>query len=718
LGASSSALPRLDKINGTAVPIIYPSILNVTAGAGGVELGTPGSPNSLILFPSPQGSLTINTTQGGSLVGNLDLVQGTPQVFNLIVSDSGKTQYKSSGDFGLNDHATTPIHLGSETPVTLDISGDMSLVLLGVPEAAQVNVDGNMDNCRFQGMNLSAADTTAIQVTGDIINRSAFSSVDLSQVSGALAPDLSVLARAVNNTVGGTSISAATLATSFYYNPTTKILTYQNIQGKSLASLLSLLQNLTVQKVDAKGNLLWLDPEQTIPDTMTVSVLNSATVQALQARYDAINLQSGLPVGVNPPASGAYAIGGGGKFDISAGNIDLGTTIGIQSLGVGFYRAGNNYPLANLFDKGADISVTTSGDLDMYSSSIASLNGGSIYVNAGGNINVGSADFSVNASGARGIFSTSGDVAVFAGKNININGSRIAAYDGGNVTVESLNGDINAGTGGLGSVTLTAYYVDPATHKVYSTTPTTYGSGILATTFGPRDAAYPAPAPTVGNILVETPNGNVNANKGGIVQLAFNHVASPDATVEVLAGYQLRDGMGQPLTAADMAGGRPVSVSDARNIDASSSGVIAQNAILKASGDINGVIFARGNIDVSAVANVNVTALAQGTVSADAGGSLSGTIIGVGGISASGGSVDASLLSNGSISGSTSGQSGMAQGTAANATATAASNDSNQTAAAAATTGDGSDDETKKKKPISLAQKVSRVTVILPTKTN
>ncbi len=735
LGASASDLPRLDKINGTPVSIIYPSILNIMVGAGGVELGTPSSPNSLILFPSAQGSLTINSA--GSLIGNLDPVQGTPQIFNLIVSDSGKKQYKSSGDFGLNDHAATPIHLGSQTPMTLDISGDMSLVLLSVPEAAQINVGGDMENCRFQGMNLSAADTTAIHVTGEIINRSAFTSVDLSQVSGAQTPDLSVLSRAVNNTVGGTSISAATLSTSFYYDPTTKILTYQNIPFKSLTSVLQLLQNLTVQKVDAKGNLLWLDIGETIPDTMTVSVLDSKTAQALQSQYDIINEQSGLAAGVNPPANGGYTIGGGGKIDFSAKSIDLGTTFGIQSVGVGLYKVGTSYPLASLFDKGADISVTTSGDLDMFSSSIASLNGGSIYVNAGGDINVGSADFSINASGARGIFSTSqSDVAVYADKNININGSRIATYDGGNVTVESFNGDINAGTGGLGSVVPTAYYVDPATHAVYSTSPTAYGSGILATTFGPRDASYQAPPAIVGNILVETPNGNVNANKGGILQLVFNNPSvkskkkhkhngpppppPPDdshATVEVLSGYELRDSMGQPLTAANIASGTPISVSAARNIDASASGVIAQNAVLQASGDINGVIFARGNINVSAVANVNVTALAEGTVSADAGGNLSGTIIGVGGISASGGSVDASLLSNGSISGATSGQSGLAQGTAANATSAAASNDSNQTADKATGTGDDSDDDLKKKKGITLAQKVGRVTVILPPKT-
>jgi hypothetical protein len=40
----------------------------------------------------------------------------------------------------------------------------MSLVLLDAPEAAQINVVGNMYNCRFQGMNLYANDVTSINV--------------------------------------------------------------------------------------------------------------------------------------------------------------------------------------------------------------------------------------------------------------------------------------------------------------------------------------------------------------------------------------------------------------------------------------------------------------------------------------------------------------------------------------------------------------------------
>jgi hypothetical protein len=207
--------------------------------------------------------------------------------------------------------------------------------------------------------------------------------------------------------------------------------------------------------------------------------------------------------------------------------------------------------------------------------------------------------------------------------------------------------------------------------------------------------------------LVETPNGNISANAGGIVQLPLNNVNNPDALVTLLAGYEL-----------DTDTGLPVLISPDRDIDVSGSGVIAQNAFLKASGSVNGLIFAAGNIDVSAQQNVNVTALAQGTANVDAGGKISGTIIGVGGISAnsSNGSIDASLLSSGTISGETSGQSGFTQGTTANASSAAASNESATQNAASTTSDDDTTDDKKNKKPVALAQRVGRVTVLLPGK--
>jgi len=433
------------------------------------------------------------------------------------------------------------------------------------------------------------------------------------------------------------------------------------------------------------------------------------------------------------------------------------------------------------------------GDLNMYSTSIASLNGGNIAVNVGGDVNVGSSVFTVTALQARGIFSTrQGDVSVIANGDINVNGSRIATYDGGNVTVESLNGDVNAGSGGTGFVNLTAYYVNPITHQVFIASPTIPGSGILTTTFPARDARYPAPTFEVGSILVEAPNGDINANAGGIVQLPLNHVNNPDAFVDVLAGYELHNTVGQAVNATTakpivelfaesppgptdparlvLLNGAKIqasinawsflltllglpdtesqvitlnvtgnkmglasaltgdgsglnnfdyfsTVSPHRDINASGSGVIGNTVTLKATGDIVGVIFARDNLNVSAVQNVNVTALSEGVATVGGGESVSGSIIGIGGVNASGANVDASLLSNNGITGATSGQTGLAQGTAANATSTAASANDDTPKAAVAATDDSDDDKKKEKKEGVAINKTGRVTVLLPKKT-
>jgi hypothetical protein len=555
--------------------------LNINAGAGGVELTGDTDPfNQLILFPSPQGSLTINTTDGGSLFSDLASSGGAPQIFNLIVSDSSRNQYTASGNFGINDLAASPIHAATttdpnnSTPITLNISGDMSLVLLDAPEAAQINVVGNMYNCRFQGMNLYANDVTSInvgqtakenmensgllnpntdsgiKVGGDIINRGDFTSVtlDLTQ-TGVQEPDMNYLSEAANNAIGSTSISAATLSTSLYYNPNTHVLTYQNISGVSIASVLNLLQNLTIQvyqngvpQFDSNGN----------PVTTTVSVLTPATAKALLAEYNAENAYSGIQSGLGPPDNTyGYTIGGGGQFNITARTIDLGTSAGIQSDGVGGpYIFHGSYPLASLFgnggvfDHGADITITTTGnhsagitagdlvgDLDMYSSSIASLQGGNITIYAGEDVNAGSADFSVNTTSVRGIYSTDqGNVFVYANGDINVNGSRIAVYDtrqnsdnssatpGGFVTVVSMNGNINAGSGGSGFVSVSSYLVNPD-QSVTANSSTIPGSGIMEVSYTKN-----------GNILVEAPNGTVNAAAGGVLQLLLNGPPLPEST--------------------------------------------------------------------------------------------------------------------------------------------------------------------------------------------
>jgi len=756
---TGSGAPRNSHVS--ALPEIYPGILNIAAGAGGVMLD-----KDVILFPSPQGSLTITTTADGALIG-----QSSSSFVNLIMSDSGGDQYLSSSSFGIGGHAGVPVHLDSPTPVVLNISGDMDNLQLVVPEAAQINVGGSMNNSRFIGQNLNANDVTTINVGGDILNRTEFSTVPL-----AAAPDFSELAFAYPDPSFGVA-----LLSLLHYDPTTQTLTFQ---GRMSLAQLAALQNLTYQKTDANG-VPEVDPLGN-PITATVSILDSATANALfQASQSVPQSQSS-----------GYLIGGGGTFNINARNLDLGDTLGIQSVG-----PLNNPALANYFLHGASINVNVADNLNMFSTTISSLNGGEVTVTAGGDINVGSTTFAGNNKTTRGIFTVAkSDVTVVAGGDINLNGSRVAAYDGGNVTVESLHGNVNAGNGANGYVEVEEVYVDPVTRKIYTSTEAIPGSGVLATTFLPPlpGSLYPAPQNSVGNILVETPEGDILAGLGGVTQLPLNGSDSADATMELLAGYELRDANGNRVLAANLKDGTPVPVfsnpnlvslgssiqvtpagsqapvsltevldangnpllgsdgnllyiqtSDAlkkvveyvnggiqdyvnrdgelenvaepkdksgnpftdaqgnpilvlgRNIDTSGSGAIGQNIVEKATGGILGLVLGSHSVALDSIGIQKVFVLGP-TITTTGPVDKTSKLIGP---DVTGPNVDPTVILNAKTS---------APGTTANATSQAASNNgANQTAATTDQDNNGDDDK-KKKKEVALAQKVSRVTVILP----
>ncbi len=658
-----TALPRYGDDFSRSLTPLYPGRLEITAGSGGVILG-----NDVTLFPSPTGNLSIQTTGDGPLIGTKpgDLVQ-------LVVSDSERRQYRNSGDFGLMDHGRVPLHLDDPEPVRLDIAGDMTGILLGVPKRAEITVGGDMINSRFDGQNLRPEDVTRIQVAGDIINRNEFTSVPLE-----VEPDWWLLDLAFPPLTG----DLAGVIGLFLYDAPNKTLTFR---GRMSGDQQRILSNLPVQVFDANGLPVFLPNGD--PLTQNVPFLSpEVSAQLYQASQD---------IPLNPDTG--YRLGGGGLFEITARNLDLGATVGIVSQG-----PRGNTALANYFTRGADIAVTLGGDLNMFSTTISSLNGGDITVLAEGSVNVGSRTFTGNDTRARGIFTVDpSDVTVIARGDINVNGSRIAGYDGGNVVVTSLEGNVDAGTGGSGVAAVEKIYVDPVTRQILTYSPTIPGSGILATTFPPpMDPAFPASLNSVGNITIDAPQGNIVANAGGVVQISLNGIGRDGRLVTLRAGTTDAEG----------------NVIHVGNIDATGSGVIGTSVKLDATGDITGVVVARENIDVNAQQSVNVTALAQGNVSVSAGGSVSGTIIGIGSVNASGASVDAALLSqNVTASGDvSSSQVGFSQGTAANATSQSLQSDE-QTKVVAAAQGEDEDDRkrTSRELPL-LSRSMGRVTVILP----
>jgi len=440
--------------------------------------------------------------------------------------------------------------------------------------------------------------------------------------------------------------------------------------------------------------------------TDTVYWAPATEVQTLD--YDSYHNSFGEYSPAPSPVNGqiGYRIGGPGQFEINAGSIELGNTYGILSCGVldpqgGYDRYAD---LASITPSGATVNVTVSGDLDMLTSTIATIGGGDVNViSTGGSMDLGSQElFNTVRQVGFGVYTAgAGNVNVTAYGDVDIDGSRIAAFNGGNVSVESQTGDVNVGSGGATVNGVSVSYVNPVTGLAGLYVEGVAGSGILASTLV-APSQIPGGATIPGNITVNTPQGDIVADLGGILQEALNGNVAGGPTIDLTAGTFPSGTPGSP-------GYLPGHVG---NIDLGNSGVIGGTINLTANGNISGVVISRQNSSINAAQNFTGTLLSAGSADVAAGGSVSGTIIGVGGASVSGGSITASVLGqNVSVNG---GAATSTLGSSATATSTSqsASQQASQSANQEVASTDTGDDKNKKKQP--TLQRTKRVTVILP----
>ena len=669
------------------MPPVYPSILTLNAGAGGITV------DGLIdLYPSidGEGGLQIITRDGGDLIGGTTANSQT--LDGITMSDSGSSSWTTFA----TGHASTPLYLNNQNPVIVDVTGSIENFGLTVPTVAWINVVGNTYNFGFQGQNLSPNQTTYIDVgqsAKDYLESIGFlnSASDGGLVVGGnitYRGDLTsqTLSSAITSTQFGDIISGAGLAGTISYDPASGTISYIGVMSAATENFL-------------------LNPEDGILTGNQLSAWQACISQLYTASQSASLGANGL------------FLAGPGSFNINANTIDLGISGGIAVLAP-------DAALAAISPYGANINVTTTGNLEMTTSVIADegLLGG-INLNVGGTLDVGGelTPFG-DPDSPKGIFTTSGgNISVIANDDVNVEGSRIAAYDGGNITIESLNGSVNAGTGGAGYVTLSALEIDPATGELEGIPATIPGSGILATTVPGSDAQ-------VGNILIDTPNGSITANQGGVVQLSFDGANASQAVVYLLAGYQLLDAQGQnPLTATDLSAadkivfnpvgsqyagtlfgttgdtiGELVNVSANENIDASGSGVIAQSIVAADTGEAKGLFVGFNNVTLNTQLSGPLVLFGHTLDFTDPDDNgptpilLSPSPVSVNGLD-----VNATAA--------------ISQAPAAEVATTA---DTATTVTAKTDNSSDDDDEKKKNKQVALAQKVSRVTVTLPAKNN
>jgi hypothetical protein len=474
-----------------------------------------------------------------------------------------------------------------------------------------------------------------------------------------LSPDPTVTADLLDDTGNGTLLYGGVMTAAdeaFLLNPTTDVV---NAQGKPV--------------LGANGS-----PETT-PVVFASAQVKSDYQAAIAALYAASQgAQFTDTVGLN--------LNGPGTFRISAQNIDLGASGGINV---------NAEPLPSLTDHdpyGANLDLSIAGNLEMTTSKISNCGLlGNIQIGTtasplGGVLDLGlqSGVFGA-ANAARGIFTSGGgSISVTVDGDINVDGSRIATVAGGNINVTSLQGDVNAGSGGSGSVTAdTVVQLGPsgglqAFGSGLSAENTVYGSGILALALG--ETSTP-----VGSITIDAVLGSINADVGGIQQVAFNHDVPAGASITLDAGQDIKAG---------------------------NSGVIGYNVLVKAGGNVSGIFIGNGAVNINAGANFSGTVVGSTSVALNAGGNVSGTIIGGGDVSIAGQGITADIIGAAvSAAGNTAGATeGISTAGVAQQSARAVDNPSNGTSS-----DDDSDDPLKKKgRPVKLAQKVSRVTVVLP----
>jgi filamentous hemagglutinin family protein len=654
----SGVIPR----NSVQAPNVslYPPSLSLTAGAGGITVD-----NQIFLFPSSQG--TLNIQDAGNLAGIFVPFStgGTGgAVTGIAMSDSGLPDWTAIVD---GAHAATPLHLNDARPVVLNIGGDIDTFTLSLPTFAEITVGGNTLNFNFTGQNVAVTEKTTLQVTGSIKYQGAVSSEPFADM---LPADLLNVAA---------STDPAAIA-NLLYDATSQTLSYGGIMS---ADDEAFLLNPTVYVLNSQGKpvLNTSGQPEVVPVAFSSTQVKNDYQTAVAALYAASQKASFADsVGLN--------LNGPGAFDIKAKSMDLGASGGINL---------NDVPVPSLTAQtpdGADLDISLAGSLEMTTSKISNSGLlGSIQIGEAASPVLGSIDLGLQAgvfgaaNAARGIFTSGGGgISIVAQGDINVDGSRIATLAGGNINVTSVQGDVNAGNGGNGSVTADTVVqlgsngqlqTFGSTDNAFNTL---YGSGIMAVTL--QESSAP-----VGSITVEATQGSINADLGGIQQVAYNHNVPSGAFIDLTAG---------------------------QNINAGNSGVIGSNVKAKAGGSISGIFIGSGAININAGNNFSGTVVGASEVGITAGGGISGTVIGAGNVALSGQNITADII-GGSVS-TAGNSSGATEGFASVASSQPASRSADSVAAAAAD-GDGTDEEKKKGKRITLARKSSRVTVILPAAT-
>ena len=136
-----------------------------------INLGSSGSvPN-----PTDPPPTTLDVDVNSSFVGASRIeIQATRNI-----TLAAGTTWDLPSSTGSDEPGNQPFARENLNPIRIDVDGDMSGILLGLPKRADIHVAGNLINSRLEGQHLSQSDVTRLRVDRDIRNRNEFTSTPL-----------------------------------------------------------------------------------------------------------------------------------------------------------------------------------------------------------------------------------------------------------------------------------------------------------------------------------------------------------------------------------------------------------------------------------------------------------------------------------------------------------------------------------------------------------
>jgi filamentous hemagglutinin family protein len=466
----------------------FPASLSADALSGNITFGA--GIGTIALYPSATGQLDLAAAENinGNGLANDKLVMSDPAPDSLptvaspLVLSGTLANQLFSGD----------IHLSDGTPALITAGDNIDELSLVIPKAAEVIAGNDISDLTYTGENLNATDLTLIQAGRDITYANNYSGNAIA-VGGPGRVDL-LAGRNINLGFSNGVITTGNLANANL--PTS--------QGADLTLATGL--GTTPDFVDFFKNIVEVSTTyeaQLVTYMDTLLGTSGLTVTAAETAF------LGLTTLQQRPFIDAVFFN-----ELSLSGLADNTVAG-AGFTEGYLAIDTLFPGSRTASAGA-VAGSYAGNLTLEYSRIYTLSGGNIDILVpGGSINVGLANApnSLNkkpASSLGIVAEGTGDVNIYSKGDVNVNSSRIFTLGGGSILIWSDEGSIDAGLGAKTSVSAPPPSITISSNGTVSEdfSGAAVGSGIRTIQTQPDTPA--------GNVDLIAPEGTVNAGDAGI----------------------------------------------------------------------------------------------------------------------------------------------------------------------------------------------------------